>query len=68
MMATASAAATPASPDIARPSGPSGLSSGKSPVPSEIVWSHEVTECPGKPAIVAAPFSTREARSIAGIS
>jgi hypothetical protein len=44
MMATASAAATPDSPDVSTPSQLSGLSSAKTPVLSATVLSNEVTE------------------------
>src|SRR6266700_723485 len=57
MMATASAVATPDSPDISMPSQPSGLSSAKRPALSPTILSNEVTESPGIAAASAAPFS-----------
>src|SRR6266705_1156728 len=55
MIATASAVATPASPDISMPSQPSGLSSAKRPVLSPAILRNEVTELPGSSVAWAAP-------------
>ena len=49
-MATASAVATPASPDISMPSTPSELSSANRPVVSAMILRKEVTESPGRAA------------------
>src|SRR5712692_10177756 len=57
MMATASAVAMPASPDIIMPSQPSGLSSARKPTPLAAILRNEVTESPGSSAAWAAPFS-----------
>src|SRR6266702_3887287 len=53
-MATANAAATPASADITTPSPPSTLSSNQ-PVPAPTILRNEVTESPGSSATRAAP-------------
>src|SRR5882724_1660472 len=58
-MATANAAATPASADITTPSPPSTLSSNQ-PVPAPIIRSREVTESPGTSATRAAPVRSGE--------
>src|SRR5207244_13531329 len=65
MMATASAAATPESPDISIPSQPSGLSSAKKPAAEAIVLRNEVTESPGRSAAWTAPFRIGDVRFIA---
>src|SRR5882757_4708607 len=63
-MATARAAATPASADITTPRPPSTLSSNH-PVPAPIILSREVTESPGMSATRAAPDRIGEVMFIA---
>src|ERR1700730_202272 len=65
MMATASAVATPDSPDIRIPSQPSGLSSASRPVLSPTCLRNEATVSPGRLAAWAAPFTIGEVRFIA---
>src|SRR6266852_6295077 len=60
MIATASAAATPDSPDVSVPSQPSGLSSAKRPVLSASLLRNEVTVSPGSSAAWATLFRIGE--------
>jgi hypothetical protein len=64
-IATASAAATPASPDISMPITPSELSSANRPVESATALRNEVTESPGRAAAWAAPLRIGEVMFIA---
>src|SRR5664279_3370999 len=64
-MATASAVATPASPDISMPSTPSELSSANRPLVSAMILRKEVTESPGRAAAWAAPLRIGEVMFIA---
>jgi hypothetical protein len=65
MIATASAAATPDSPEVSTPSQPSGLSSAKRPVLSASLLRNEVTVSLGSSAAWATPLSIGDVRFIA---